>query len=823
MAVAAVQTDSPVLPAAFERWFGARGWRPHPHQLAMLEAAGGGSHALLVAPTGGGKTLAGFLPTLTELALPELDQLDHHGLHTIYVSPLKALAQDIARNLERPIREMGLDIRTETRTGDTSAKQKLSQRVAPPHILLTTPESLSLLLSYPEAATIFATLRTVIVDELHAFAPSKRGQLLALALSRISAIAPAARRVGLSATIRDVAAYRRWLAPGGDADRVRLVTGAAGAEPEIRILIPEARLPWAGHLGRHALAEIYRRIAAHRTTLVFVNTRASAELVFQELWHLNEDGLEIALHHGSLDREHRQRVETAMAAGALRAVVCTSSLDLGIDWGDVDLVIQLGAPKGASRLLQRIGRANHRFDTPSKALLVPANRFEFLECQAALEAVRARDLDADAIGPGALDVLAQHLMGLACAAPFDPDAVFAEVTQAAPYRALSRADFDRTLGFVENGGYALKAYARYRRIKQGADGRYVAVSAKVARQHRLNAGTIVAAPTLSVQYRGGRKLGEVEEYFALGLVPGDVFPFSGRLLRFEGLRETALIVSAARQAQSVRVPVYAGGKLPLSTNLADRVRELIADPDRWSIFPKDVHEWLQLQRAVSTLPAPGRLLVETFPRGAGPARRQFLVAYSFEGRNAHQSLGLLITRRMERLGLKPLGFVGSDYVLAVWSLERVEDPAPLFAADLLDEELREWMAESALMKRSFRNVATISGLLERHYPGVEKTGRQMTVSSDLIYDVLRRYDPEHVLMDAAWAEAGGRLTDLDRLAGFLKRVQGCVDHKPLRGISPFAVPAMLEIGKEAVYGEALDSILLEEEAIIRDAAAPGHG
>ena len=818
MAVAAVQTDPPLLPAAFERWFAARGWQPHPHQIAMLEAAQNGSHALLVAPTGGGKTLAGFLPTLTELS-----RIAPHGLHTLYVSPLKALAQDIARNLERPIREMGLDIRTETRTGDTSAKQKLSQRVAPPHILLTTPESLSLLLSYPEAAKIFASLRTVIIDELHAFAPTKRGQLLALALSRVSAIAPAARRVGLSATIRDVDAYRRWLAPGGDEGRVRLVTGRAGAEPEIRILIPEARIPWAGHLGRHALAEIYHRIAQHRTTLVFVNTRASAELVFQELWHLNEDGLEIALHHGSLDREHRQRVEAAMAAGSLRAVVCTSSLDLGIDWGDVDLVIQLGAPKGASRLLQRIGRANHRFDTPSKALLVPANRFEFLECQAALEAVRAHDLDADEIGAGALDVLAQHLMGLACAAPFDPDETFAEVTRAAPYRALSRADFVRTLGFVENGGYALKAYARYRRIKQSADGRYFAVSAKVERQHRLNAGTIVAAPTLAVQYRGGRKLGEVEEYFALSLVPGDVFPFSGRLLRFEGLRETTLIVSAARQAQSVRVPVYAGGRLPLSTNLADRVRELIATPRQWGIFPKDVHEWLHLQRSISTLPAPGRLLVETFPRGTGPARRQFLVAYSFEGRNAHQSLGLLITRRMERLGLKPLGFVGSDYVLAVWSMERVEDPAPLFASDLLDEELREWMAESALMKRSFRNVAVISGLLERKYPGVEKTGRQMTVSSDLIYDVLRRYDPEHVLMDAAWAEAGGRLTDLDRLAGFLKRVQGRIDHKRLRKISPFAVPVMLEIGKEAVYGEALDSILLEEEAIIRDATEPGHG
>ena len=348
----------------------------------MLDVARAGNHALLVAATGAGKTLAGFLPTLTDLIERPSD-----GLHTLYISPLKALAVDVQRNLLTPIAEMDLPIRVETRTGDTPSDRKARQRSKPPHILLTTPESLSLLLSYPDADRLFASLRTIIIDEVHAFATDKRGDLLSLCLTRLQRHAPGLRRVALSATVADPDGYRAWLAPYGDIDAVTLVQWEPGADPDIRILLPQDRIPWSGHSGRYAAGQVMREIERHRTTIVFCNTRSLAELIFQDLWLANDAQLPIGVHHGSLDREARRKVEQAMADGRLRALVATTSLDLGVDWGDVDCVIQMGAPKGSSRLLQRIGRANHRLDEASEALIVPGNRFEYLEAQAALDAV----------------------------------------------------------------------------------------------------------------------------------------------------------------------------------------------------------------------------------------------------------------------------------------------------------------------------------------------------------------------------------------------------------------------------------------------------
>src|SRR5208282_2729954 len=345
------------------------------------------------------------------------------------ISPLKALAVDIHRNLEQPIAEMGLAIRAETRTGDTPQAKRERQRRVPPQLLLTTPESLALLLSYEDSARLFAGLRSVIVDELHALADNKRGDLLALGLARLAALAPRLRRIGLSATIAEPGLLQDWLSPEGDAAKapVRLIRGGEGPQAEISILMPRERMPWSGHMALHAMPEVMRAIRAAGCTIVFVNTRAQAELVFQALWRLNDDNLPIALHHGSLAAEQRRKVEAAMARGALKAVVATSSLDLGIDWGAVDLVIQVGAPKGASRLIQRIGRSNHRLDRPSRALLVPGNRFELLECRAAIEAIEEGELDRERRREGALDVLAQHMSGIAASGGFEADALFAEV------------------------------------------------------------------------------------------------------------------------------------------------------------------------------------------------------------------------------------------------------------------------------------------------------------------------------------------------------------------------------------------------------------
>jgi ATP-dependent helicase Lhr and Lhr-like helicase len=608
------------------------------------------------------------------------------------------------------------------------------------------------------------------------------------------------------------------------------VVAPPGARPEVAIQnAGEERVPWAGHSSLWALPAVYDAIRAHGTTLVFVNTRSQAERIFQELWRLNEDGLAIALHHGSLDVAQRRKVEAAMAAGSLRAVVCTSTLDLGIDWGDVDLVIHVGAPKGASRLAQRIGRANHRLDEPSKAILVPSNCFEVMECRAALEALHEGAQDTPPLRIGALDVLAQHVLGTACAGPFDADALFAEVTSAEPYAGLAREDFERTVAFVATGGYALRSYERYARIRQTWENRWRLSHPRIAQQYRLNVGTIVEAPMLKVRLvrpgrralSGGRLLGEIEEWFIEQLKVGDTFVFAGEVLRFEGLRDNEAFVSRT-SAEEAMIPSYEGGKFPLSTYLADRVRRMLADERQWRALPGDVGEWLAIQKVKSVIPRPDQLLVETFPRG----RRHYLVCYPFEGRLAHQTLGMLLTRRLERLGSKPLGFVANEYALAVWGLSDLSamvafgrlSLAELFDQDMLGDDLEVWLAESNLMKRTFRTCAVIAGLIERRHPGREKSGRQVTVSSDLIYDVLRRHEPDHILLKATRADAASGLLDIARLGGMLSRVRGRIVHKHLERISQLAVPVMLEIGRERGGHEADEALLAESaEALVREA------
>jgi ATP-dependent helicase Lhr and Lhr-like helicase len=826
-----------VLPDIFMRWFTSRGWRPRAHQLELLAKARAGRSALLIAPTGGGKTLAGFLPSLVDLAGARQQASRNNGLHTLYISPLKALAVDVARNLEIPVAEMGLPVRIETRTGDTPASKRQRQRRHPPDMLLTTPEQLALLLASADAPFLFGALRRIVLDELHALVTSKRGDLLSLGLARLFRIAPQLTSIGLSATVAEPDDLCRFMVPQRQGERqgecegdqaparADLIVAEGGAPPQVTMLASDEHLPWAGHSARYALPELYALIKAHRTTLVFVNTRSQAEGIFQDLWHLNDDNLAIALHHGSLDVAQRRKVEAAMAAGRLRAVVCTSSLDLGVDWGDVDLVINVGAPKGASRLLQRIGRANHRMDEPSEGVLVPANRFEVLECRAAIDAVAANAQDTPASRIGALDVLAQHVLGCACAAPFLADELYREVAAAAPYAELTRADFDAVVDFVATGGYALKAYERFARIRQDKDGRWRIAHPIVAQRYRLNVGTIVEADMLKVRLvrsrvsklipRGGRLLGEVEEYFIETLVPGDTFVFAGEVLKYEALVEDQVYVSRTT-AEDPKVPAYEGGKFPLSTYLADRVRGIISDPNAWGGLPEQVRDWLEIQKWRSQVPGRRELLVETFPR----ANKNYLICYPFEGRLAHQTLGMLLTRRLERARLRPLGFVANEYALAVWGLGDIAarlskgelSLAALFDEDMLGDDLEAWLAESALMKRTFRNCAIIAGLIERRFPGEEKSRRQLTISTDLVYDVLRSHQPDHVLLRAARADAATGLLDVRRLGEMLSRIKGRIVHKALDHVSPLAVPVMLEIGREQVYGEAADELLAETEA-----------
>ena len=773
----------------------------------MLEASSQPAQ-LLIAPTGAGKTLAGFLPSLIEL------ENDYgNGLHTVYISPLKALTADIKRNLTGPVEELGLPIAIEDRTGDTSSYIKRRQRAAPPDILLTTPESFALLISYEDAPRIFSNLKRILVDEIHALSESKRGDQLVLALSRVQAIAPALRRVGLSATVDDPKAIATFLSPEPNPCAIHFAD--PGTVPDIRMLSPLKDLPWSGGGGQYAIAQVLNEVRKHKITLIFHNTRAQAEIFFHALWLQNEDALPIAIHHGSLDRDQRHKVEQAMVKGRLRAVVCTGSLDLGIDWGDVDLVIQIGAPKNVKRLVQRIGRANHQYNAPSKAIIVPANRFETVECIAALEAVRDNDLDGDPKGAGPLDVLCQHILLVACSGPFDPDCLYHEVRSAGPYQNVSHADFYDCLEFCTNGGYALRKYDRWQRLLCRPDGKYVLRDPRSSQRIRLNVGTIQDTDTLKVRLQrqsGSKLLGEIEEGFAATLTPGDTFLIGGQVVRFESLREMTVEVSQ-RSDKQPKIASFSGTKFATSTLLCDRILNRFEKKD-WQGLPSDTIDWLELQDRLSTLPKPGSLLVETFPRQG----RHHLCIYGFIGRNAQQTLGLLISKQLERRGLAPLGFVSTDYATLIWGLEEVRDPNLLFSLEDLENGLEEWFAENALMKRSFRAVATISGLIERNSPNQRKSGRQSTFSSDIIYDTLRKFEPDHLMMRITRSEAMSGLVDFSRIRQMLSQIGGRIEHRRLKRLSPLSAPLFLEAGRVPLEGQAIERMVAEEAALLMSEA-----
>ena len=774
------------LPPTLSDWLKAKGWVLHPHQTDMLARAGDPA-TLLIAPTGGGKTLAGFLPTLCELGTNPPP-----GLHTLYISPLKALTADIRRNLRTPIEGAGLGVRVEDRTGDTSYTQRRRQRADPPHILLTTPESLALLLSYDDAPRMFQGLQRVIVDEIHALAESKRGDQLSLLVSRLMTLSPNLRLVGLSATVEDPPALARFLHA-----KTQILQADPGPDPDISMLETDQAPPWAGGGGRYAIAAVLDQIRAHRTTLIFHNTRAQAELFFHALWLQNDDNLPVAIHHGSLAREQRDRVEAAMVAGALRAVVCTGSLDLGIDWGDVDLVIQIGAPKNVKRLVQRIGRANHRYNAPSKALLLPANRFEVVECKAALDAVRAHTLDGEPRGPGPRDVLCQHILLVACTGPFDATELYNEIKRSGPYAALTRPEFDACLDFVATGGYALRAYDRWQRLKR-THGKWHLRDPRAAALIRQNLGTIIDTETLKVRLKnrsGGTPLGEVEEDFAATLTPGDTFLIGGQVVRYEGLREMTVEVTKT-PGRDPKVAVFNGSKFSTSTLLTDRILQIFQQ-DKWPDLPAHTARWLALQRAVSRLPDPHSLLLESFPHDG----REHLVIYGFAGRNGQQTLGLLITKQMEEQGLAPLGFVATDYATLIWGLDPVTDAAPLFDLDALRNGLDSWLAGNAVMKRTFRASAIIAGLIERSHQGRRKSGRQATFSSDILYDTLRKYDPDHLLLQITRVEALRGLVDFGRIEALLTRVGPNIELRRLPRVTPLAAPLFLEPGRVPVHGE----------------------
>jgi len=800
------------VPGYVEAWFAAKGWELRPYQRRMIDAFARQQSTLLVAPTGGGKTLSGFLPSLIDI-----HETRPTGLHTLYISPLKALANDIERNLHRPIAEMELSVKVESRTGDTPPAKRKRQRERPPHILLTTPESIMLMLSFPDARRLFADVRSVIVDEVHSFAPTKRGDFTALALARLAEFAPDHIRFGLSATAARPEQLAEWLS-----SRRRPATvlkAGLSAKPNVRIMRVNRPMPYSGFMAQYAVPDIYAAIKARRSCIVFVNTRAQAEMLMQLLWEVNDDSLPITVYHGSLEREQRRKTEAMMAAGKLRAVVATAALELGIDWGDVDLVIQVGAPKGVSRLLQRIGRSNHQLDVPSEALLCPANRFEALECQAALMAIAKGALDGEEPVDGSQDVVIQYIVNCACGESVDPDELYAEVTATLPYSTLAREQFDKLFRFAVDGGNVLANYDRYRRLRQSTDGRYVIASNAVLRRHRMNIGVIVEAARLKVMKlnktgKTGRILGEVEESFGQGLTPGDTFMFAGQLLAFMRIRDLTIEARPAFGGEP-KVPAYAGGQMPLSTHLANGVRHVLSTPSIWRRLPPDVREWLKLQQDFSIIPPENTLLIEHFPRG----QLRHTVFYTFEGRRANQTLAMLVTRRMERQGLSPLSFTVSDYGLAIANLEEIGEEAAfaLVSPDILGDDLEEWIMDAAMLRRSFRHVAIVAGLAEQQNVGAPRaTMRQLTVNTNLIYDVLRRHEPDHVLLAVARRDAERELLDVKRLADMLLRFSGNLLYHALDRASPLSIPVLTEVRTEQVRGAGVE-VLLSQAAMAKEA------
>ena len=788
------------LPQKFQNWIKKRNWALHTHQIDVLTNSDRKAQ-LLIAPTGSGKTLSGFLPTLIEL-----DRLNFSGLHTVYVSPLKALAADIKRNLMIPIEEMGLNIRVEDRTGDTTAKTKRRQRIDPPQILLTTPESLALLISFPEANALFANLERIIIDEIHALVENKRGHQLLLAISRLQSISKNLRKLALSATVDHPQEIAGFISENDN--NCPIIFAEPGPDPNISMLQTTASPPWSGAGATYAVPDVLEQISKHKTTLIFHNTRAQAEIFFHNLWLNNQDNLPVAIHHGSLDLAQRKRVEAAITKGELRAVVCTGTLDLGIDWNEVDLVIQVGAPKNIKRLVQRIGRANHTYNTPSKAIIVPANKFEIVECQAALEAVRDKDLDGEPIASGSLDVLCQHILLVACSGKILPAKLFEEIKQIGAYKNLTHEEFKECMGFCIDGGYALKRYEQWHRLKLDHSGNLILRDPRIANKIRMNVGTIQDTETLKVRTHrrsGGKPLGEIEEAFAASLTKGDTFLIGGNIVRFESLRE--MIVEVTHNAnKQPKIATFMGTKFATSTKLSDRILDSFENQS-WKDLPADTVNWLNKQKEFSQLPVRNSLLIETFFRKS----RHYLVVYGFAGRNANQTLGLILSKKLEELNLAPLGFVANDYATLIWGLEKVENPIQLFKFSEIELGLDKWFSGNALMKRTFKAVASVSGLIDRNLPGLRKSGRQTTFSSDILYDTLVKYDPTHLLLKITKDEAMKGLIDFSRIEEMFKRVDDNIIHKNLPHVSPLAAPMLLEVGTIPIEGQARE-LLLKNEA-----------
>nr|WP_288087683.1 ligase-associated DNA damage response DEXH box helicase [Roseiflexus sp.] len=825
-----------------EEWFARRGWTPFPFQQEVWQAYLAGESGLIHATTGAGKTYAAWLGAVAEWLADKSSTRTTPALRVLWITPLRALVADTVEALRAPLDDLDVPWQVEARTGDTSAAVRARQRLRLPAALVTTPESLSLLLTQPEWRDLFADLRLVVVDEWHELLSTKRGVQVELALARLRGLHPHLRVWGVSATMGNLDAALDALIPviEGQPSRARIVRGLLPKPMVIETLLPETieRFPWAGHLGLTLLPQVVATIERGKTSLVFTNTRSQAEIWYQALLEAHPDwaGM-LALHHGSLDRKVREWVEEALRARRLRCVVCTSSLDLGVDFSPVDQVIQIGSPKGVARLLQRAGRSGHRPGAVSRVTCAPASALELIEIAAARDAIAQERIEARQPLETPLDVLVQHLVTCALGGGFTADELLAEVRSTRAFRRLSDAEWQWALDFVVRGGASLRAYPEFHRVVE-RDGRYVVANAEVARRHRINIGTIVSETTLKVQYARGGVLGAVEEAFVARLKPGDVFFFAGKALEFVQLRDTTVFVRKAERREGV-TPRWMGGRMPLSTELSRAIRARIEEARNGILRGAEmeaVRPLLEVQARWSLLPDADELLIERVQTREG----HHLFVYPFEGRLAHEGMAALIAFRLSRLCPITFTMAMNDYgfellapepapleeALGVvfdsargaqrWSIAGAE--APLFSVQRLADDILASLNATEMMKRQFREIARIAGLVYEGYPG-EKSARQVQASSSLMYDVFAQYDPENRLLEQARREVLERQLEQSRLAAALTRIAaGRIVVVDTPRPTPFAFPLLVDRLRESLSSEKLaDRVRKMQLALEREA------
>ena len=821
--------------SAAERWFASKGWRPFQFQREVWDAYRGGESGLIHAATGTGKTLAAWWGPLLDFEVesstsdlvPRTSYLKRSSsadkpqpLTVLWITPLRALVADTLEALSEPLADLGLPWSIEARTGDTSSAQRARQSRRLPTALVTTPESLSMLLSRPDSASSLSTLQAVIVDEWHELMGSKRGVLVELALARVRAMVPGVRMWGLSATIGNLDTALDALLGGAPG---RIVRGVEPKQVIVDSLIPPVieRFPWAGHLGTQMLPQVMAAVEEGETAIVFCNTRSQVEIWYQAMIAARPDWSgTVALHHGSLDRGKREWVENGLRTGKLRCVIATSSLDLGVDFSPVDRVLQIGSPKGIARLLQRAGRSGHRPGVTSRVTCVPTNTLELLEVAAARDGVAAHAVESRQPVERPLDVLAQHLVTVALGTGFAAEDMLREVRTTRAFRGLTEAEWRWCLAFLTSGGDALRAYPEYARLSIERD-RFVVTDPAIARRHRMSIGTIVGDAQITVQYVRGATLGSVEESFVARLRHGDRFTFAGKPLEFVRVRDMRAWVRRAPNAKGA-IPRWQGSRLPLSGELAARIRARLGDaaagtfrdPEMLALQPL-----LEVQRKWSVIPGPHQLLIERVKLREG----FHLFIFPFEGRLVHEGLAALFAYRLSRL--RPLSFsmASNDYGFELLSPD--EPPLDealaggLLSVERIADDIPASLNATEMARRQFREIARVAGLVFPGFPRSGKTARQLQASSGLFFDVFQRHDPENLLLSQAFREVLERQLEQSRLGRTLERLSGAevVVTDPKRP-TPLAFPLLVDTTRDRVSSEKLTDRIRKMQLVLEKAA-----